>query len=192
MSITRRQFLLGTSVTAAGVILPTFFDKAFAYFENHGEPLLIAPRDSEIELFAVSHCGDDLELNLGDPYTEPPQLSIREFADRYMNAEYYVEYWTFGEFDDVDWDAEADQDSVDAFWFRHDSPNARAFYLLEDYDLGADLVGDMAIGEIQFIDCPHPGSDYIGVDATDYLSLSLLQQRLNALKTGIRIKLVQG
>lgn len=33
MSITRRQFLLGTS---AGLVLPSFFEKAFNYFENHG------------------------------------------------------------------------------------------------------------------------------------------------------------
>lgn len=190
MSITRRQFLLGTTVTAAGVILPTFFDRAFAYFENHGEPLLIAPRDSEIELFAVSHCGDDLELNLGDPFAEPPQISIREFADRYLDGpEYYAEHWACEDFAAINWDTEADWDSVCDFWCRQDSPNARAYRLLENYDLGANLVGDTAIGEIQFIDGPHPGSDYLGVDATDYLSLSLLQQRLNDLNTGIRIQL---
>jgi hypothetical protein len=41
MSISRRQFILGT---AAGRILPTYFDKVFAYFENTGEALLEVPK----------------------------------------------------------------------------------------------------------------------------------------------------
>ena len=43
MSITRRQFVLGTT---AGLVLPSFYDKTLTYFENHGEPLLIAPKHS--------------------------------------------------------------------------------------------------------------------------------------------------
>jgi hypothetical protein len=35
-----------------------------------------------------------------------------------------------------------------------------------------------------------PGSDYLGMLADDHVSLSLLQERLNQLNTGIRIKLI--
>jgi len=49
MSISRRQLILGT---AEGLILPSFYEKVLAHVENHGEPLIQAPRDTEIELFA--------------------------------------------------------------------------------------------------------------------------------------------
>ena len=38
----RRQFLL---TTAAGFILPSFFDKAFSFSEQFGEPLIVKPDD---------------------------------------------------------------------------------------------------------------------------------------------------
>jgi hypothetical protein len=37
MSFTRRQFILGT---AAGLILPSYYDKVLAFWENHGEALI--------------------------------------------------------------------------------------------------------------------------------------------------------
>ena len=51
MSITRRQFLLGTT---AGLILPSFYERAYSFFENHGEPLLIVPKRTEETLYACS------------------------------------------------------------------------------------------------------------------------------------------
>ena len=50
MSISRRQFILGT---AAGLILPSYYDKVLTYFENHGEPLLQAPKHATTDLFAL-------------------------------------------------------------------------------------------------------------------------------------------
>ena len=41
-----------------------------------------------------------------------------------------------------------------------------------------------------FINWDAPGHDYMGVHADDDLSVSLLQHRLNVLKTGIAVKLV--
>jgi len=41
MSISRREFILGT---AAGFILPSYFDKIFTFYEDTGEALLEAPR----------------------------------------------------------------------------------------------------------------------------------------------------
>ena len=37
----RRNFILGT---AAGLILPSYYDKVFTFFENHGEPLIEIPK----------------------------------------------------------------------------------------------------------------------------------------------------
>lgn len=65
MSITRWQFLLGTT---AGLILPSFYDRAYSFFENHGEPLLIAPKRSGEVLYACSeYVEEGFRLNLGDP-----------------------------------------------------------------------------------------------------------------------------
>ena len=49
MSISRRQFILGT---AAGLILPSYYERVFSYFENHGEPLLEIPKQARIDLYA--------------------------------------------------------------------------------------------------------------------------------------------
>jgi hypothetical protein len=87
MSITRRQFLLGTT---AGLILPSFYEKAYSFFENHGEPLLVAPRQPGEILYACSdlyRCSDFAEegfrLKLGDPEAEPPEMTIREFCEAF-------------------------------------------------------------------------------------------------------------
>jgi hypothetical protein len=72
-------------------------------------------------------------------------------------------------------------------WSYIDSPNAKAYRLLEDLDLGPDLVGKDAVGEIRFIDGACPGSDYLGVEAPCMVDVSLLQKRLNELRTGISI-----
>ena len=77
-------------------------------------------------------------------------------------------------------------DVVDT-WARVDSPNAKAFRLLEDLDLGPNLVGKDAVGEIRFIDGPCPGNDYLGVEVDCDITISLLQKRLNELDTGIAI-----
>ena len=71
MSNSRRQFIIGT---AAGLILPSYFDKVFAYFENTGEALLEVPKKAEIEIIASFEMGacETYELNLGDPFQEPP------------------------------------------------------------------------------------------------------------------------
>jgi hypothetical protein len=130
MSISRRQFVLGT---AAGLILPSYFDKVFTYFENHGEALLEAPRDPQIELIADFDLGEEYELNLGDPYQEPPEMTVREYACRYFSGEEDYSNWL--EEDDVDFDRKMDFWEVIDTWARTDRPNARAYRLLENLDL---------------------------------------------------------
>ena len=72
---------------------------------------------------------------------------------------------------------------------RTDSPNARAYRLLENLDLGPSLTGQDAVGELRFMDGPCPGNDYLGVEAADEATISLLQKRLNELDTGIRLSM---
>ena len=71
------------------------------------------------------------------------------------------------------------------------SPNALAFKLLEDLDIGPKLAGPGdEVGGLEFIDGDAPGHDYLGVHADDALSISLLQHRLNELDTGIAVELI--
>ena len=86
-------------------------------------------------------------------------------------------------------DDAAPSDTVLGSWGRVDSPNARAYHLLESLDLGPDLTGPKAVGGLISIDGSCPGVDYLGVTAEDDISISLLQQRLNDLKTGIQVSL---
>jgi len=185
MSISRRQFVLGT---AAGLILPSYYDKVLTYFENHGEPLIEIPNQADTELLVVDEYGS-YEFHLGDPWAEPPEMTIREFALEYCGSEEaYQEDWCDGE--EVDFDAIEDPEIVLESWAFHSS-SAEAFYLLEGLDLGPDLNRKDAVGQIRFIDGECPGNSYRGVEAVDQVSISLLQKRLNDLDTGIRISMVQ-
>ncbi len=186
MSISRRQFILGASGAAAGLILPSFYDKALSYFENHGEPLIVLPRESDVEL--VVYDFGSFQLHLGDPNIEPPAMTYREYGIRYWGS---VEDYMEGCFDpeDIDLDALVEPWKVEEAWYRSDGTSAQAYHLLEPYDLGPEFSGTESVGSLEFIDGPCPGSDYLGVEAADLMSISLLQKRLNDLNTGIRISM---
>ena len=81
-----------------------------------------------------------------------------------------------------------DLDALDT-WIIIDSPHAKAYSYLQELDLGPDLQGNHAVGGIKSIS-GGPGSDYRAMQAEDHVSLSLLQERLNQLNTGIRIELI--
>lgn len=192
MSITRRQFLLGS---AAGLILPSFYERAFSYFENHGEPLLIAPKHPGEILYA---CPDFAEvgfrLNLGEPGTEPPEMTIREFCLAFGEGD--PKYWWRDQWlcdddadvDDIDMDAQMDPWYVQDWWDLKYSPYAAAYHYLESLDLGPQLKGHKAAGGLDFYCGGSPGNSFLAVDAMDEVSLSLLQQRLNELRTGIKVE----
>lgn len=182
MSITRRQFLLSTAGAAAGFILPSYYSRALAFIDQFGEPMLESPKLVREELIVCTdRCN---ELNLGDPYCEPPSMTWREYAQKYLD----------GSLDDLEegWeitgsqvDEEAPWDVVVDSWIRTESPNAKAYRLLDSLDLGPGLTGPDAVGDLVFTDGACPGNDYLGVAADDDITISLLQQRLTDLGTGI-------
>jgi hypothetical protein len=186
MSITRRQFLLSTAGASAGFILPSFYFRALEFFERFGEPFLVAPDRLTQDLNVLDVCGEYLELNLGDPYLEPPRLTFREYFERYSpeGIETFEDDWdlTRDHLDDLapDWYIE------DCWTLQHGSA-ARAYHLLSSLDLGDELTGPNAVGGLEYILGPFPGSNYTAVCAQDEVTLSLLQQRLNDLGTGIRV-----
>ena len=187
MTTSRRQFILGT---AAGLILPSYYDKVFSYFENHGEPFLDLPRGADTDLFAVDWGGGIIDFHLGEVATEPPgPMTLREYALRYFGGEQgYLDAYN-EEYDEADFDGIAYPSMVETTWTRRNSA-AKAHRLLEKLDLGSDFDSDDAVGQLNFLDCPNMCSDYLGVQTEDPVSISLLQKRLNELNTGIRISAI--
>lgn len=188
MSITRRQFLLGTT---AGLILPSFFERVYSFAENHGEPLLIAPKRPAETMYVCSDFA--LQLHLGDPGKGPPDMTIREYCLKYESSDpetWWREEWVgTDEPEPVDVDMQMDEWAVLDRWIREDSSTAKAYRYLESLDLGSGFNAPNPVGGLDFIDGACPGNDYLGVEAIDEVSVSLLQQRLNELKTGIKIEM---
>ena len=188
MSMTRRQFLLTTAGAGIGFILPSFYEKAFDFWENHREPLILPSSNADETLYVSS---DGLELYLGDPRQPMPTMTWREFIDTYQFGD-YSDYLDpddeSGEALWIDLEGEADPASVLEYW-GDEMPSARAHDLMTELDIGPDLTGPNAVGEIRFLH-GFPGSDYRGVAAADFISLSLLQERLNQLNTGIRVEMM--
>ena len=183
MSFTRRQFLLSTVGAAGGFILPSFYSRALEFLDQFGEPLLEPPKRVVDELIICSEL--DGELNLGDPWEQVPAMTWREFLTRYNpDSLDELEDW---DLEESQLDDEAPEYTVVDPWSRVDSPNARAYHLLASLDLGPDLTGSTAVGGLVFTDGPCPRNDYLGVSVEDDISISLLQQRLNDLKTGIKV-----
>ena len=187
MSITRRQFLLTTAGTSIGFIVPSFYDKALAYYENHGEPLLLPNRDTDEIIYVRSNSVDGHILNMGDPDEEIlPKLTWREFIDEYLNgddSEFLTEDEQGQEI--LAYDPEEEVEPEILMDYTQSYPWHEAYDYLSNLDLGSDLIGPHSVGELRYLS----GLDYGAVAATDYITLSLLQERLNQLKTGIRILL---
>ena len=190
MSFTRRQFLLSTVGAAGGFILPSFYARALEFVDQFEEPLLEPPKRVVDEITICASLGG--ELNIGEPAEQIPDMTWREFLTRYhqdsLNSLEF--YWGLEE---SQLDDAAPWDTVFGSWGRVDSPAARAYHLLESLDLGPDLTGPKAGGELNFHDGLNPGAkDYLAVTVEDDISISLLQQRLNDLKTGIKVSLAKA
>ena len=122
------------------------------------------------------------------PAFELPEMTWREVIERYHCwPEYWEELKDVYGMTDADLDKPTDVDSYIDSWCRLDSPNAEAFHLLNGLDIGTELRHGNKVGGLEFYDGPMPGSDYLGVHAECGVSLSLLQHRLNELKTGIKV-----
>ena len=185
MSITRRQFLLSTAGASVGAIIPDYYFRALQFFEQFDEPLLEPPRQPIRDIYTFDKCGE-LELCLGDPREEPPCLTFRQFFTRYQpeGFETFEEMWGLGP---EALDDPMEDEWVWDYWFMHDSPGARAHLYVQSLDLGPNLSGRKGVGRLDFFEDSNMVSSWRGVRYEDEVTLSLLQQRLNDLGTGVRI-----
>lgn len=194
MSVSRRHFLLGTAGAAAGLILPSYYRRALEFLDRTGSPL-IEPQgitNQVLTAYPYAHYGDDLKygLVLGpfDPNLTPPELTLQQFADRY-DADLDDVLECYGELADlhtpVDWEKEYFLET----WMYRDDPDRQAYELLSGLDLGPELSGPEAAGYVHLEIGGSPASTAWIVGTEDEISLSLLQERLNALHTGVRIEM---
>jgi len=77
--------------------------------------------------------------------------------------------------------------NVSEYW---ENTSRLAFRFLENLDLGPELEGGNGIGEINFYDGLTPADDSQFVDVPDYLSISLLQKRLNEINGTVAVKVL--
>ena len=188
--ITRRTFLVG----AATALTFPVIDKFKWFIDNRGIPLLEGP-EKPTEILYVN-LADNCHLELGDITENGPCITWREFLEqRGWNkptkfSEFRTIYECWGvkpsELNDI-----CEHEEYDSYWYRNESPTASAVQLLSGLDIGPkfrDASGEF-LGGLKFIDRPSMCSDYIGVHAECKLSLSLLQQRLNELNTGLALQL---
>lgn len=189
----RRAFLIG-----AGTALTLPVVKKFQWFiEQHDRPLIEVP-ENPIETLYV-YRDFDYQIDLGAYVDELPSITWRQFLTDYQGEEIPTK---LSEFRDLyenwgirprDLDTECPSDRWVDSWARSDSPNARAYDLLSGLDLGPELTGGPCqIGGIEFIDGASPGNDYLGVQAKDELSVSLLQHRLNELGQRYEVELLDS
>ena len=189
--ITRRSFLIGA---ASSFTLP-MFEKFTTFFENHGEPLIEAPEKAGDILYVYPDRDFQMGLN-GDPW-EPdyPMMTWREML---VEERGYENPTKLSHFRKIRWEWNVSPSMIDEvipedFWyeaFERRGPHADAHWLLKGLDIGPNLEMDgQVVGGLQFIDGPMPGNNYLAVHADDEISVSLLQHRLNELKTGVAIEL---
>ena len=195
MDITRRHFLLGTAGAAAGLILPSYYRRALEFIDARGAPLLEPAPRPVTELLAYRAEWTELQygLSVGPPRGSPPPMTYEQFADRYNVDPVESLYgWEddFKEFEKTfDWDAKVNWENEFFWetWMERDAPQKLAYELLRNLDLGPQLAGPNAVGELKVEEGSTMVSTYWEVEAADDISLSLLQERLNALKTGVKI-----
>jgi hypothetical protein len=196
MNISRRHFLLGTAGAAAGLILPGYYRRALEFIDRTGRPLLETVSRPKIELTAYQGDWDGLpwKLAVGDPFAGPQEMTLRQFQERYDIDLAERWYWEEDDAPDVDLDQMVDwrEEFFWDAWVEAEFPPKLAYELLRDLDLGPDFEPENAVGHLDLKEGYSMVSTYWVAEAADEVSLSLLQERLNALKTGVQVKVLGG
>ena len=186
----RREFLVGTG----RLITLSVLEHYLSYLENHGEPLIEAPKRAGDILYISPDADYQIGLNQNPLCPKFPDWNTVEFLKEAWDYSYPETPDGYRELYD-DWGIAPEnlKDPVpDSWWddyFDRRGPSAEAHLLLETLDIGWELKanGEVA-GGLRFIDGPAPGNNYLGVHADDDISVSLLQHELNAANSGIAVR----
>jgi len=195
----RRQFLIG----AGSILTASFVSKAEMFLKEKNSVLPIIKKSEATQIIYFIDNGFDFELRLDSIGFNFPYLTYREALEKYFGvwlpedkplklSDYRELYYEHG-ITPKQLDEQANFDFYADAWGRRDSPNARAYHLLDSLDLFDYSKGKgHLIGGLNFIDGCHPGSDYLGVRADDAISANLLQARLLELDENISVEIVGG
>ena len=112
-----------------------------------------------------------------------------EYLQRYCPSTKGEDEWREN-WGDIDFEAEVDWFRVADSWCMHDSPSAKAYRELGALLPDLSRAEDDLRGELLFYDCPNPLSNFVAVNASSELSISLLQVELNRLNSGLLIRVV--
>ena len=194
--IDRRSFLIGTG----SILTVPFIDKAEWFLRNRNAVVpLIEPTEQTTELFFV-RLGDQYELRLDSPDRGFESLTYREMLTRYRDIHLPKgAHISLSEFRDLYrnlgitpkmLDQEADPMEYIDQWSGEDATSAKAYHYLHGLDLfGKDNGRGLRIGELTFLENPHPASNYLGVISKDPISASLLQARLIELGQNVSVEI---
>ncbi len=182
----RREFLIRSGLMAGQALMPRFFDRAFAFVENHGEALIESP--ANIAKTLQVRLDDSYVFYLGDPGELPgkPPTFRQWFTDNGEDVAQAAEEW---ELAPVGLDRQICDEHWVETWSLGHSSMALGFHYLSSLDLGPQFGtgGDGAAGEIRLADCPGICSSYRAAETDDLLSISLLQNRLNELGEAVLV-----
>ncbi len=204
MSFSRRQFIIGSSAAAVGLILPSFASRVISHVAETGEPLLEGAKPTD-QLFHALLRDENyvlIDTSAGDTLLTPPPTTWREYFGFFGPIPDEVKLKKEWGFTLDDLEKEADGFAVEEHWQYSRSPTAQAFIKLKPYE---DQIGpandggneeyedyededDGEYGYVDFCEFTNPCSSDRFVEVTSREALSCLQQRLIDLNAGIRIE----
>lgn len=195
--LTRRAFLFGAAVAVTAPRLLTHIETSI---RTTGLPPLLTPARPSLVLSCHEEMECQLFIGTGDPNKAPPIPTWREYLIDQGEIREDFHLLDAGLREQVLEDrgiCEEDLDTVmcwDTYigqWARRQGPGAEAYRYLEDLDLGPLDPDGRQPHALNFFDGYSPGNDGLGVHATSYEALALLQHRLDELGTGAAVQLVR-
>jgi hypothetical protein len=195
VSFSRRQFIIGSSSVAAGLILPSFATRVLSHVEKTGEPLLEGTKSTD-HLFHALFRGEGyvlIDTSAGNTLLTPPPTTWRELFEFDGGIPSEVELEANWDLSLDELDDEADEFAVESQWEASRSPTAQALVRLKPLE---EHIGPCAdnyhedneeFGFVEFCEFTNPCSSDRFVEVTSLAALSCLQQRLKDL--GARIKI---
>jgi hypothetical protein len=192
----RRRFLIG----AGGLLTAAFVRKAAAFTRTSVTPLLLAPAKKPEETLYVywqelSEFDAKWRVSLGpnEPFAPPPPTwreHLHSLGRRLETSEDIeracIEHGLLEE----EFDAKVNGFSWEDRWDNFAGPQAKAFHLLKELDLGGAPNSKLKqAGQIFFQEFGGaPGNSYTWVELKDDVTVSLLQARLIELNLPIDVE----